>query len=359
MIKSEISEIKKVLKSEDYAISEVWSTYVNMSKEVIFSSKNYYSNMSKEVREVYSSIFVKSLSGKQERNLLTLDFPIEEEQEGGKQLKLYNRLKDQTGDGIEDLINEIIENYNPKSNFAILIAKANYDVPKKTSDDLELGDSEEVYNFMVTAICPMDLDKPSLCYDRDENDFVENPRNWTIQMPEIGFLFPTFSNRQSNVHECMYYVKKANEVHLELMEGVLGCQLSLNAYEQKEKFNEIVESNLDDLSIGDLVELNKNINIFTEEMRRDGENTKLKNMQIENLLTSISNKEIDIEEDIEIMADNIAEKNYNILTAGTILIRTNHEGIELIKQRSIDGRDYLVIPMDEVELNGIKLKSKK
>ncbi|MFM1525356.1 MULTISPECIES: DUF4317 family protein [Helcococcus] len=356
MKKKELNEIKKAIKSDDFAITDVWATYVNMTKEIIFSTKTNFVVMNEEIREVYAAIFSKVLSGAQGRNLLTLNFLPEEEIEGGKQDILYKTVRDATGEKYQDLIDKIIENYNPKSNYAILIAKGSYDIPRKASDGEFLEDSEDVYNFMVVAICSMNLTKPSLCYKSEQNDFVENPRNWTVQMPDTGFLYPTFTNRQRNIYECLYYTRKVVDIHEEFIDGVLGCEMKLNPVEQKEKFNEIIENNLPDLKISDFVELNKNIAIFTEELKNEGETPKLKSRQLKQFLTSAGAENVELEDDLEIMAENVTNKSYNIVSGGNITIRTNNDGIAFIEQRVIDGRPCLVIPMDEVELNGIKLK---
>lgn len=355
MIKKELNEIKKAIKSDDFSITDVWSTYVNMTKEIIFSTKTNFVVMNEEIREVYATIFSKVLSGTQGKNLITLNFLPEEEVDGGKRDMLYKTVRDSSGEKYQSLIDLIIENYNPKSNYAILIAKGSYDIPRKASDGEFLEDSEDVYNFIVTAICPMNLTKPSLCYKSEQNDFVENPRNWTVQMPETGFLYPTFTNRQSNIYECLYYTRKVVDVHDEFINGVLGCDMKLNPIEQKEKFNEIIESNLPNLKISDFVELNKNITIFTEELKNEGEAPKLKSRQLKEFLSSVGAKNVELEDDLEIMADNVINKNYNIVSGGNIIIRTNNDGILFIEQRIIDGRPCIVIPMDEVELNGIRL----
>ncbi|KOF57622.1 hypothetical protein AGR56_15030 [Clostridium sp. DMHC 10] len=44
-----------------------------------------------------------------------------------------------------------------------------YDVMKKTTDNSKLDESEEVYEYILCAICPVSLAKPALGYLEDEN----------------------------------------------------------------------------------------------------------------------------------------------------------------------------------------------
>lgn len=358
MKKEEIAEIRKIVKPKDSCITEISSTYVNMDKEIIFSSRNHYWNISEQSREIYGDIFAKALSGRLERNLISLDFPIEEEKEDGKQFRLYKAVRSESDDNLDEIIESIIEHYRPKSNYAILIAKGAYDVPTKAKDEYVLEDTDGVYRFMVCAICPMDLSKPGLCYKNQENSFVENTRNWMVQMPEAGFLFPTFRDRNANVHECLYYTNKITELHPELIEDVLGCQMVLNADEQREMFKEIVETSLERTDIEDIIELNRNLNIYTKEASEEGERAKLGKRELINFLSALGAKDIDMnDEDIQIMAENVADNKYSIVTAGNIQIKTNEDGVALLKQRVIDGRKYLLVPIEEMHMNGINIKS--
>ena len=58
-------------------------------------------------------------------------------------------------DALMDTFYDIImEKYRADSEYAILVYHGSYDVPLKASDKESLWDSEEVYTYMICAICP-------------------------------------------------------------------------------------------------------------------------------------------------------------------------------------------------------------
>lgn len=63
----------------------------------------------------------------------------------------------------------VIENYSYVGNYLILVFHDAYDVMTKTSDNNKLDESEEVYEYLLCAICPVTLTKPGLGYREDEN----------------------------------------------------------------------------------------------------------------------------------------------------------------------------------------------
>ncbi len=83
-------------------------------------------------------------------------------------------------DALMDVLYEIVgEKYHADQEFAFYLFYGNYDVPLKSKDKEFLWESEEIYSFMVAAICPVSGD-----YEPGE--------------PESGFLFPAFKERSSD-----------------------------------------------------------------------------------------------------------------------------------------------------------------
>ncbi len=85
-----------------------------------------------------------------------------------------------------------------------------YDVIIKTKDKNSLDESEEVYEYLLCAICPVSLSKPALGYRSDENRIGARVRDWVVGAPESGFLFPAFTDRSSDIHAVMTYHKNPN-----------------------------------------------------------------------------------------------------------------------------------------------------
>ena len=100
---------------------------------------------------------------------------------------------------------------------------------------------EEVYEYVLCAICPVSLSEPGLRYFEEENKIKARIRDWVVEAPTNGFVFPAFINRSSDVNSIMYYTKNAKDTHPELMENALGCSSKQTATIQKETFQSIIK----------------------------------------------------------------------------------------------------------------------
>ena len=122
----------------------------------------------------YFDIFRQTLSGTIGRNLLNMEFPLEQEKEGGTQeflMKLrFSQLQDDAL--LDEFYDKIIENYAYGENYYIILVYAAYDIPGRSSDGLEMSDaSEKVYEYLLCSICPVKLSKPGLSYNAEANIF--------------------------------------------------------------------------------------------------------------------------------------------------------------------------------------------
>ena len=80
-------------------------------------------------------------------------------------------------DALMNTFYEIIaDHYEASSDYAIYVFHDRYDIPVKGSDKERLGESEEVYEYLICAICPLVGE-----YEPGE--------------PEYGFLYPNFEDR--------------------------------------------------------------------------------------------------------------------------------------------------------------------
>ena len=113
----------------------------------------------------YFEIFKKTLSGTIGKNLINMDFPLEQEKEGGTQEFLMKLRGSKLQDNaiLEEFYDKIIENYMYDENYYIILIHAAYDVPGKSSDGMEMFDaSDVVYEHILCSICPVNLSKAGL-----------------------------------------------------------------------------------------------------------------------------------------------------------------------------------------------------
>ncbi|EKQ55492.1 MULTISPECIES: DUF4317 domain-containing protein [unclassified Clostridium] len=242
MNKKEILELKRRLKKDECTFTRMCGCYVDGQKNIVLKIKETFLNLEEDVFFKYLEIANKTLSGTVGNNLLELNFPLDEENVGGRQLSLLELKKSRLKDDalLDDFYKLIIDSYDYTGNFLILIFHDAYDVMTKTTDNLKLDESEEVYEYLLCAICPVSLSKPGLGYIEDENRIGARIRDWVVGPPDLGFVFPAFTDRSTDIHSIMYYTKDAKDPHPEFMEEALGCSSKQTATEQKEAFHTII-----------------------------------------------------------------------------------------------------------------------
>ena len=122
-------------------------------------------------------------------------------------------------------------------------------------------------HYVLCAVCPVELSKAALGYREDENRIGARMRDWVVGMPEVGFLYPAFTDRSTDIHAVMYYTKDAKETHTEFMEEILGCKSRRSGTEEKETFKSVIENVIgdDEQSNEVFIKLQKNLNYMIEE----------------------------------------------------------------------------------------------
>lgn len=247
MNKKEILELKRRFKKDDATFTRLVGCYVDGNRNKVCKFGGKFLNLEEEEFHKYLEIANKALSGTKGNNLLDLEFPMAEEELGGRQQILMalrdSKLEDEGL--LEAYYDLIIDTYDQAGgNYLILLFADSYDVMTRTSDNDNLDESEEVYNYIICAICPVALSKPGLSYLDDEQRIGPRIRDWVVGAPDTAFLFPAFNDRSSDVHSCLFYTKNTKEPHSEFMCNGLGCDPARTATEQKMAFHSIVRNAL-------------------------------------------------------------------------------------------------------------------
>lgn len=372
MNKKEISEIKKLFTNERCCISRICGCYVDGNKNKITTFKDAFLSLPDEEIYKYFSIFRASLSGSIGKNLMNMEFPLETEMEGGSQdflMKLRDsHLKDD--ELLELFYNKIIDNYVYGENYLILLIDASYDVPGKSSDGLEMDDaSDYVYEHILCSICPVNLSKEGLCYNAETNSFENRIRDWIVENPEHAFLFPAFNDRNTDIHNILYYSRNSETVQSDFIDGVLGCVTPMTYKNQKETFTEVITEVLgEECNFETVKNFQENLNSFIDVKKEQPDPVVLDKTDVRKLLetSGISNEQItefDTHYDntagstTSFMASTVAgSKTFEVKTP-QVIIKVDNDRTDLIETRQIDGKTYIMIEVtDQVEVNGITVK---
>ncbi len=243
MNKKDILELKRRFKKDACTFTRMCGCYVDADHNKVTKIGETFLNLEDEEFFKYLDITKKVLSGTIGNNLLELEFPLAEEAAGGKQQFLMGlrESKLKNDDLLDAFFDLVIDSYDYVGNYLILIFHDAYDVITKTTDNDKLDESEEVYEYLLCAICPVNLSKPGLGYLEDDNRIGPRIRDWVVGAPDTGFVFPAFTDRSSDIHSVMFYTRDTKTPHSEFMEAGLGCDCKLTATEKKLTFQSIVK----------------------------------------------------------------------------------------------------------------------
>ena len=244
--------------------------YVDGNHNKVCKFGNTFLNLEEDEFYKYLEIANKALSGTIGNNLLELKFPIEEEEVGGRQHILMalraSKLEDENL--LDTFYDLIIDTYDHAGNYLIVLFHDAYDVMSRTSDNNNLDESEEVYEYLICAICPVDLSKPGLGFLEEEHRIGPRVRDWVVGAVDTAFLFPAFNDRSTDIHSTLFYTKNTKEPHSEFMANGLGCGIERTATEQKMAFHSIVRNVLgaeDEHTDDVLLDLQQNLSDMIDE----------------------------------------------------------------------------------------------
>lgn len=372
MIKQEISEIKKLFTERNCSITRICGCYVDGEKNKKTELKQAFLALPEEEMFKYFEILHKSLSGTIGKNLLNLEFPLESESKGGTQEFLLRLRDSKLRDDalLEQFYDRIIESYEYVGNYLILLIHDAYDVPGRTKDGAEMEDaSDEVYEYILACICPVDLSKTGLSYNAEENTFQNRLRDWVVGMPDTAFLFPAFNDRSADIHSTLYYSKNAADLKDDFIDKVLGCSIPLTADCQKEAFQALVEEVLgDNCSVEAIKNIHEELTEIVQEHKEDPDPVVLDKNKVETIFAKSGLDDDSMEAfdqcyddtvgpDTELMLDNIyTSRSFEVKTTD-VTVKVNPDRTDLVETKLIDGRRCLVIDLQEsAEVNGVTVK---
>ena len=372
MNKKEVAEIRRQYVPERCTISRICGCYVDAEKNIKTTMKEAFLSLPEDDAFKYFTIFKKTLSGTVGRNLVNLDFPLEEEHEGAHQeflLKLRNsKLKDDAL--VEEFYNRIIDTFPFGENYYIILIHVAYDVPGKATDGTEMYDaSDNVFEYLLCSLCPVHLSKPGLGYNEAKNCIENRIQDWIVDQPMKGFLFPAFNDRYTDIHSMLYYTKNATDLQEDFLKNMFGCtRIPLDADSQKETFNCLIADTLGtDCDYSVVKNIHEILNEKIEEFKDRPEPLELGKQDVRRLFEDSGVPDSRMEdfdqcydeevgEQTTFLATNIASsRKFNIETPD-VVVKVNPEAADLVETRIIDGRQCLVIAINEhVEVNGISI----
>ena len=373
MNKKEVLEIRKQFTPVNCAITRICGCYVDHEKNKKLQTKEAFLSLPEEEAFKYFDIFRKTLSGSIGKNLLNLDYSINKEDSNHPHGLLMDlresKLQDDT---LLDLFyDSVIENYDYNENYYIVLIHGMYDIPGKASDGEEMFDaSDEVYEFILCSICPVKLSKAGLSYDAQDNKIEDRVRDWVVDKPDKGFLFPAFNDRSTDIHSALYYSRKSDEIQPDIIENVICTEMVTSADVEKDLFLHFIEEVLDErCDFKTVRNIHETLNALIEDYKDVPEPLSLGKSDIRKIFEDIGVPEecmekFDSEFDFtfgrtkSVLATNISEtKGFNVKTPD-VTIKVSPDRADMVDTMVINSRQCIVIAVDDhVTVNGIEART--
>ena len=373
MIDKEIGEIRRHLRRERSNITALYGCYVNENKEIISSFRQSTGMMPENESDKYFALLRRTLSGSIGKNLIDITFKTAQVADSPEHKLLMNLRKSQLKDEelLQQFYQKIIDSVVMEENYLILMGCDSYDVPFKSKDDsFQKDQSDETYTYLICTICPVKQTKANLHYVPEEKTFHDGAMNQMVGAPALGFLFPAFDNRSTNIYNALYYTHDVKVGQDALIEALFNTPVPQPAEEQKKTFEALLTTSLGEECSMDVVQtvhdqLRERIALHKE--AKVPEPLMIAKADVKEVLAAcgvseehLSKFSVDYDEAFGFEADLhprniIDEKQFQVKTPD-VVIKVDPTRTDLVETRVIGGVKYIMICADEaVEVNGVNI----
>ena len=373
MNEKEIAELRRRFRADKSSISRVRGCYVNEKREIISQFDQSLGLLGQTESEQLLSTLRKTLSGTLGKNLLDIPFDTRQVVEGDQHKLLMtlrnSALRDE--EAVSVFYQRVIQSLDLEGNYLILLVQDDYDVPYRSKDDQRQDDaSSEVFRYILCSICPVKQTKEALSYYVYENAFHSISADWVVSAPEMGFLFPSFDERSTNLYDALYYCKDTSQTHPDFVEAVFHAPAPMPAAEQMETFQALLEDTLSDECRYQVVQsVHGQLREMIEEHKASKEEQPLllSKGEVRSVLSScgVAAPHVDAFEaqydqafgpEAGLSPRNLVDTSRMEVRTPDVTIKVNPERSDLVKTRVIDGARYILIRADDgVEVNGVNV----
>jgi len=373
MNQREIGEIRRHLRRDRSNITKLYGCYVNTQKQIISQFAQSMGIMPENEAEKYFAFLKKTLSGTIGKNLIDINFQTSQVGNAPEH-KLLMQLR---SNALEDpqvresFYQKVIETVSLKDNYVILLGCDSYDVPFKSKDDtVQAEASRETYTFAVCAVCPVKQVKPALEYMDQSKEFHDGGMTYAVSPPELGFLFPAFDGRATNIYNALFYARDPKQSYESFAQAVFAVSTPKPAAEQKKSFEALLTTALsDECRFGVVQAVHDRIcqSIQLHKESRIPDPLLISKEEVRGVLEecgvpekNVAKFSVEFDEafgfEAQLHPKNIIDDKKFQITTPDVSIKVSPERSDLIQTRIIDGVKYILICADEnVEVNGVSI----
>ena len=374
MNEKEIAELRRRFRADKSSISRVRGCYVNEKREIISQFDQSLGILGQTESEQLLSTLRKTLSGTLGKNLLDIPFDTRQVVEGDQHKLLMtlrnSALRDE--EAVSAFYQRVIQSLDLEGNYLILLVQDDYDVPYRSKDDQRQDDaSSEVFRYILCSICPVKQTKEALSYYVYENAFHSISADWVVSAPEMGFLFPSFDERSTNLYDALYYCKDTSQTHPDFVEAVFHAPAPMPATEQMETFQALLEDTLSDECRYQVVQ---SVHGQLREMIEEHKANKVEEPLVVDKGTvrrvlehsGVSEEHVEAFEEryddafganADLSPRNLVDTKQLEITTPDVTIKVSPDRGDLVETRLIDGARYILIRAEEgVAVNGVPIQ---
>lgn len=373
MNEKEIGEIRRRVRRDRSNMTSIYGCYVNANKEIISSFRQSVGMMPESEAEKYFGVMKRVLSGTIGKNLIDISFRTAQVADSPEHKFLMDLRKTALQDDQKrmELFQKIIDSVSFDDNYLILVGCDSYDVPFKSKDDeIQQDASGEVYTYLLCAVCPVKQTKPTLRYMAEEKEFHDGGVSQVVCAPELGFLFPAFDGRATNIYNALYYTHNTKVGNQPFVDALFNIQAPKPAAEQKKSFEALLSTTLGNECSFEVVQtvhdqLCQCIDLHKESkvseplmISKEEVKTALKASGVSE--SHVAKFSVDYDEtfgfEAQLHPKNIIDNKRFEINMPDVSIKVNPARSDLIETRIIGGVKYLLICADEnVEVNGVSI----
>lgn len=371
MNQREIGELRRRLKPEKNAITKIYGCYVNSNKQVISYLDGSLGLMPQDEAEKYLTLLRRTLTGQLQKNLIDIVFSTRQvaDSEEHRLLSALRQTELKDEQVRRQFYDQVIQSLDmDEHNYLILLAHDTYDVPYRGRDDQDQADaSDQVFSYVLCAICPVKDSKAELGYFPGENEFHSRSAGQVVAPPELGFLFPAFDNRAANLYNALYYTKQTDLIHQEFIDAIFRTEPPMSADEQKETFHTALAEALEgecSMEVVRSVHQQLRDKLLQHKEEHNPEAPSISPREVDTILHNCGVEEDKVQAFHKSCAaqfgDGVPLNPANLINSSRFEIKTENATIlidpdysYLVETRKINGRTYLLLPADGMEVNGL------
>ena len=202
--------------------------------------------------------------------------------------------------------------------------------------------------------------KAGLSYNPLTNSIENRNRDWLVEAPEQGFLFPAFNDRNMDLHSLFVLCKESGKMPEPLIDELLGCVIPMSAKSQKETFQALVEETLgENCDFETVKNIHENLTELVEETKDEpippdpgqvsGEEAVRDKRRNTGKLEEFEQRYAQVEDGpgTSFVAANVVNTRSFEIKTPDVSIKVSPDKTHLVENRMIEGRPCIVITISE------------